>query len=104
MTALGARRAPVAAFRRVNVAVPTPVTGSLNVAVRFPVWLAPVAPIAGVRADSVGTGPVVKVQLVAGSARPAASLMPDVSVAVYRVSAARVPFGSNVATRVVGLY
>src|SRR6476469_353642 len=40
--------------RRTNVVPLTPVTGSLNVAVRFPVWLTERAPEAGVRAVTVG--------------------------------------------------
>src|SRR3954447_6330598 len=83
-----------------------PVTPSLKVAVMFAVRLTAVAPLAGVRAVTVGAGPVVKVQLSVVNGLPAASriaLEPPVRVAVYLVSAARFAVGSSVATLLVAL-
>lgn len=87
----------------VAVVAVTPVTASLNVAVTLAVRDTAVALTAGVRAVTVGRGPVVNVQVVAGIGFPAASLIAVVSVAVYFVSLASVAVGSSVATRVVAL-
>src|SRR5215210_6945556 len=95
-----------AAFFKVKVVVVTPCTGSPKVAVTLPVVLTAVAFAAGVRLVTVGTGPVVKVQLVVASGLFAASrraVGPPVRVAVYFVSLARAAVGSSVATRVVAL-
>src|SRR4051794_22452230 len=72
---------------------------SLNVAVMFAVRLTAVALAAGVRADTVGAGPVMNVhELTAPSALPAMSRMPvgpPVSVTVYFVSGTRSVSGLN---------
>ena len=59
-----------------------PVTASLKVAVMFAVRLTPVALTAGVRAVTVGAGPVMKVQVLAVSGLPATSLIAVVSDSV----------------------
>ena len=67
--------APVAAFFNLYVVVLTPVTASFKVVVTFAVRPTAMASIAGVRAETIGFGPVRKLQLVLASGLPAASRM-----------------------------
>src|ERR687890_566510 len=95
-----------AAFFRVKVVALTPRTASPKVALRLPVVLIAVAFAAGVRAVTVGAGPVVKVQLVVVSGLFATSrraVAPPLRVTVYFVSSTRAAVGSSVATRVAAL-
>ena len=97
-------RVPVAAVPNRNVALAALMLPaamfSLNVAVIFAVRLTPVALIPGVRAVTVGAGPVRNVRLVAATGLPAVSVAPVIR-RVYLVSGARLAFGFRVTTRVV---
>src|SRR3954469_18701369 len=89
----------------VNDVVLTPVTFSVNVAVGVTVVATPVAPPAGVRALTVGRGPVMNVAARAdvGSGLPARSLTALVSETVYLVSLTSAAACVSVATCVVAL-
>ena len=71
--------------RRTNVVPLTPVTASLNVAVRFPVWLTERAPEAGVRAVTVGA--TNSVRGVTATERADADPVPAVVAATSKVYA-----------------
>jgi hypothetical protein len=82
---VAATAAPVAAFFRLKVAVPTPLTGLLKVAVMLAVRSAPVEFTPGALEVTVGAALVVNRQLVEASGRLARSRMlavPPVRVAV----------------------
>src|SRR5215218_3717858 len=100
--------APVAVLARVNVVAPTFWTASLNVAVMLAVRFTPVALTAGVRADTLGCGPVRNVQEMGAAAsglfaRSRMPVAPPVRVAVYRVSAVRLASGFRIQAFVVPL-
>ena len=79
--------------------VVTPATTSLNVAVMLFARTTPVAFTAGVRAVTVGLGPVRNDQVVVASGAPARSriaVAPPVRVTVYRVSGNRLAFGLRI--------
>ena len=83
-----------------NVALATPVTASLKVAVTLSPTATPVAPTAGVRAVTVGAtlpAAVVKLQVTGASGAPAVSVIPARSRAVYCVLGSRLAFGFSVA-------
>src|SRR3954468_11457182 len=94
-----------AGFLTVNDVALTPVTTSLNVAVTVVFLATPVAPAAGVRAVTLGAGPVRKVAVAdaAGNGLPARSVM-LANRTVYLVSGSSDAFGLIVTTRVVGSY
>ena len=73
------------------------VTASLKVAVMLAVRETPVAPAAGVRAVTVGRGPVVKVHVLAGMGLPPRSLIEEVRATVYFLSLASGTSGTSVA-------
>src|SRR4051812_39345895 len=94
---------PPSASLSVNVSALRPVTGSENTVVRLPLGGADVPLLAGVSLVGTGAGPVVNVQLVVSSGPPSALWIPapsPTSVAVYSVSAARVPVGFSFAVSV----
>src|SRR4051794_6226173 len=99
----GPAAAVPAGFLTVNDVALTPVTTSLNVAVTVVFLATPVAPAAGVRAVTLGAGPVRKVHAVAGNGLPATSVM-LASRTVYLVSGSSDAFGLIVTTRAVASY
>src|SRR3954453_8659969 len=94
-----------AGFLTVNEVPVTPTTASLKVAVTVVFLAMPVAPAAGVRAVTLGAGPVRNVHDVDAAANglPATSVM-LASRTVYLVSGSSDAFGLIVTTRVVGSY
>jgi hypothetical protein len=95
--------APVAALRRAKVVPLTPVTFSVSSAVMLLVRLIRVVFTPGVNTLMVGRGPVRNVQMAGVSGLPAVSMMPEVRVRVYFLSAVRVGVGFSVATLVAAL-